>query len=138
MRLTSVLLQVILCQFDALKYVRLVLARGKVRVPDDVKLDIEHGFRALMGARHNRAFEFEYWRLALHARSKASHVLASLDKNRISCKEMWASCYRRRHVTASNTTTSRVESNQSYLKRTLGRKTRIDRCVTAIWRSTPS
>ncbi|EGZ28238.1 hypothetical protein PHYSODRAFT_372790, partial [Phytophthora sojae] len=54
------------------------------------------------------------------------------DKNWKTCLPMWANFERSKCFSAGNTTTNRIESNWNQLKMVLGKRTSIDKYVSAL------
>jgi hypothetical protein len=59
-------------------------------------------------------------------------LLGYFEKNWIPCKDHWSNVGRASAFSCGNTTTNRVESNWTQIKATIGDKTGIDKCVSAL------
>ncbi|POM71023.1 Hypothetical protein PHPALM_12469 [Phytophthora palmivora] len=120
--------KVLLCQFHALSYWEKVLRRKFGLKP--LERDIVQ--TALQICCTEATCTQWYNELTAFARRGHSSVLKYFDDNRSGYCSMWANYRRASYFSAGNTTTNRIESNWSLLKRLLGTTTSVDTMVASL------
>lgn len=127
--LTGVLLQVLLCQFHAVRYIRNRLGRAKYAVPLPFRQGLEDMFRSMMYATSIERYKSEKMIFEKHVRKISLPFLQYFRKNWGKCSDMWSNYGRRQRFSAGNTTTNRIESSWNQFKQLLGKKSSLDKCV---------
>jgi Transposase/SWIM zinc finger len=127
--------RVVLCQFHVLQCFKRVVTSGKYEIDGSIRDDVLKSLRALVYARSVSEYEHQQRVLdGLLTLPTHDEFKTYLDSRWHAIRAMWSSCERGQIFTATNTTSNRIESNWNQLKSILGKKTRIDKCVEAIFK----
>lgn len=125
--------RILLCQYHVIACFELVVTSSTYAIPLSLRKQVYAILRAAVYVKTVHGYDALVTELTELLGKICPEFLRYFSKRWTACRGMWSDCARGSVFTALNSTTNRLESSWSHLKRQVRRRTRIDFCVEAVF-----